>query len=81
MKFVNMAEADQEKFTNTNVKQHDWIVDLIKQEIAKALKGTQINREGSSNSSVIFIHTIEYAGTLSFPFAKPESHNSWIIDT
>lgn len=52
------------------------MVDLIKQEIAKALKGAaQSSKEGNSS-----VHTTEHAGTICFPEIRPELKGSWIID-
>lgn len=76
---INMADTitDQEKSGSS--KHQDWMVDLIKQEVTKALKGTQLTKEGGSN--VNFILTTEYAGMVNFPKSKPDLKESWIVDT
>lgn len=40
--------------------QHDWTADLVKQEVAKALKAAKIGNECSNN--VNFIPTSNYTG-------------------
>lgn len=52
---MTKTTTDQEKSIST--KQQDWMVDLIKQKVAKVLKETQFNKEGSNN--VNFIHTTD----------------------
>lgn len=79
-KSVNMAETYQEKSKAGGAMQQDWMVDLIKQEVAKALRGAQTNRDSGSNN-VNFIQTTEYAGMTFFPVEKPALKESWIIDT
>lgn len=57
---ANMTESKANQDLPIQKTQHDWMADMIKQEVAKALKAAKITNEGSSN--VNFIHTLDYAG-------------------
>lgn len=47
-KSVNMTEIDQERPKLGSDKQQEWMVDVIKQEITKALKGAKSGRDDDS---------------------------------
>lgn len=75
-KQVNLVEAsssDQEK--NVEAKQEEWKAEFVRQEIAKAMKTTQIGKEGSAS----FI-TSDFAGMANYNYHR-EIRDSWIIDT
>lgn len=72
-----MVENTVNPEKSVNGKQQD-LADLIRQEVARALKAAQSGKEGSSN--VNFVHTMDYAGMENSQ--KNEGFkNSLIIDT
>lgn len=80
-KQVNVASAmdagtDQDKPVEN--KQQEWMAEMIKQEVTKLLKSTQMGKEGSVN----FL-TADFAGMAKIchsSYAK-SFKRSWIVDT
>lgn len=75
-KQVNMAEVVTEQDVPRDSKQQDKMTELIKQEITKLFKTTQVDKEGSVN----FI-TIDFAGMTRDYVCNRGNQESWIIDT
>lgn len=48
-KQVNMAKVATDQKNQFDSKQQEWVTELIKQEVAKMLKGTQVGKEGAVN--------------------------------
>lgn len=58
-------------------KQYEWMTDIIKQEVKKLFKATQIGKE----SSVNYIQTTDFASMASHSKHTAGDRDSWIIDT
>lgn len=57
-------------------KQKEWMTNIIKKEVAKLFKETQLGKE----SSVNFIQTTYFAGIASHSKHITTVRDSWIID-
>lgn len=71
-----MVESLAELERSVGAKSHEWMTELVKQEVSKLLKENKAAKEGS-----IKFLTSDFAGMASnHNFAKIEK-GTWILDT
>lgn len=57
---VNVVESSVDSDRVVESKQQEWLVDFIKQEVEKVIKGKQLK----SDTAVNFVHNEEFAGMV-----------------